>query len=67
MARNWIFHHQGVVNFENPKAPPVSWHHLTYGQADRGKLAVGGDLGFAEMVILIFELSDELDRLDCPA
>jgi hypothetical protein len=66
MIRNWISHHQGHVNFESPKAPPVTWHHLTYGQSDKGKRVIGGDMGFAEMIILMFELSDELDRLGCP-
>ena len=37
MVRHWISHHHGHVNFESKNAPPVSWHHLAYGQGDKGK------------------------------
>jgi hypothetical protein len=51
------------VNFESPKARPVTWHQLTYGQGNKGKRVIGGDMGFAEMIILMFELSAVLPAL----
>ena len=41
VIRNFILHHNGRVHFDNPNAPPVTWHHLTYSPADEGKQAVG--------------------------
>ncbi len=58
--------HGGNLNITNPDAPPVSWHRLSYGPGDDGREVVGGDLSFADMIILMIEMSDELDRLGCP-
>src|SRR5579863_1747923 len=65
-VRNWISHHQGCVHFDNCQAGPVNWHHLSYSPADKGRQVVGRDLQFGDMIILLFELADELDRLGCP-
>lgn len=65
-VRNWISHHQGCVHFKNPQAGAVKWHHLSYSPADKGRLVVGRDLQFGDMIILLFELADELERLGCP-
>jgi hypothetical protein len=67
MIRNWISHHRGCVHFMNSERPPISWHHLTYGPDDEGKAVVGGDLELGDMIVLLFELAEELDRLGCPA
>ncbi|MEI6986864.1 MAG: hypothetical protein WCK65_12115 [Rhodospirillaceae bacterium] len=45
------------------------WHHLTYSDANIDHPVfgiVGADLAFADLVILMFEFSHELDRLSCP-
>lgn len=66
VVRNAVIHHQGRVQFDNPNAGPVRWYQLTYSPAENGRQAVGGDLGLADMLILMFEIADELDRLGCP-
>jgi hypothetical protein len=66
MVRNWISHHHGKVHFENPSYPGVEWHHLKYVPSDEGKLVIGSDLQLGDMIVLMFEISDELNRLDCP-
>lgn len=42
----------------------VFWYHLTYDESQNGKRIVGGDLNLADMLVLLFELSDDLDRLE---
>ena len=64
--RNFISHRSGCVDFENMKAPPVTWHHLTYSPADMGKQVIGSDFDLADLIVLLFEVSDELDSLGCP-
>jgi hypothetical protein len=66
MVRNFISHHAGHVHFDNPNAPSVTWHHLRYSPADEGKLVIGTEIQLAELIILLFELGDELDKLSCP-
>ena len=44
----------------------VSWYGLSYGPAQNKKIAIGTDLAFADILILMLEMSDELDRLGCP-
>lgn len=65
-VRNFISHHAGHVHFDNPNAPSVTWHHLTYMPADEGKQVIGSDIDLGDLIVLLFELSDELDRLGCP-
>lgn len=45
---------------QNPR--PVLWHHLNYNQALNGRQIVGYDLSVGDMLVLLFELGDELDR-----
>jgi hypothetical protein len=66
VMRNSVVHHGGRVQFDNPNAGPVQWYHLAYSPAENGRQAVGGDLGLADILILMFEIADELDRLGCP-
>lgn len=66
VIRNFISHHAGHVHFDNANAAPVTWHHLSYSPADEGKQVIGTDLALGDMIVLLFELSDELDRLGCP-
>jgi hypothetical protein len=69
VIRNAILHNEGRIKFDNIGAGPVNWHHLSYSPDQNGHLAVsneGGDLASADILILMFEMSDELDRLGCP-
>lgn len=65
--RNFIVHHDGKVNFDNPNATPVTWHHLTFSPSDNGKQAVGHDyISVGDMIVLLVEFGDELDKAACP-
>ena len=64
VVRNAVAH-GGSIKI-NPNATPVTWHHLSYGPAENGKQIIGTDLIFGDLMILMFELSDELDRRGCP-
>jgi hypothetical protein len=68
LIRNFISHHRGHIHFDNKNAPPVSWHHVVYSPKDEGKLAVGHGADFlpADIIILLVEFSQELDRVGCP-
>jgi hypothetical protein len=61
--------HGGRIWMTDKKAKPVHWHHLHYDVADHGKVAYGNatDLWVADVILLMFDMSAELDRLGCPA
>jgi hypothetical protein len=65
VVRN-AFSHGGVINIDNPKTPDMSWHNLTYGPAQNKRQIIGMDLPFADIIILIVEMRDDLDRRGCP-
>lgn len=58
--------HGGIIAFDNDKLPPVKWYILEYGFADNGRKVINNDLSIADLVILMFEMSDTLDKLNCP-
>jgi hypothetical protein len=58
--------HGGSVLITGKRSRPVHWHQLTYSEADNGRVLIGGDFAMADVVILVFEASDELDKLGCP-
>jgi hypothetical protein len=64
VIRNAISH-GGAVKMV-PRATPVKWHHVAYGHAQNKKKIIGTDLIFGDFMILMFELSNELDRRGCP-
>jgi hypothetical protein len=64
--RNFVSHHSGQVHFENPNAGPVSWHHLSYSPSDEGRSVLSADIEIGDLIVLLFELSDELDKAGCP-
>jgi hypothetical protein len=66
MVRNFISHHSGHVHFDNPNAPTVAWHHLSYSPTDEGKRVIGAEMQLAELIILLFEMGDQLDQMGCP-
>ncbi|WP_172125388.1 hypothetical protein [Devosia sp. 919] len=63
--RNFIAH-SGRVYFDRPTALPVGWHHLQFSYADQGREVIGTEIQYPEMVILMVEMADELDRLGAP-
>jgi hypothetical protein len=50
------FAHGGAVNFDNPKAAPVSWKTLTYSPADNGRVITFVDITPVETILLLEEL-----------
>jgi hypothetical protein len=64
--RNAVAHHAGKLNFMNPSFPAVTWHGLRYSPGDSGRQIIGTDLGLGDLVVLMFEMSSELDRAGCP-
>lgn len=54
--------HGGHLHMAGIKPHPVSWHHLKYHQTLNGRQIVGADLSVGDMLVLLFELGDELDR-----
>jgi hypothetical protein len=64
VVRNAASHN--AVGFSDQKLKPVTWYSLTYGQAQDGRAIFGTDLSFADVLILMFEMSDFLDREGYP-
>ena len=60
--RNFISHSSGKVHFDYKNDPAVSWHHLRYSVKDEGRQVIGGDIDIAELIILLVEFGDALDR-----
>lgn len=58
--------HSGTLDWRNPKAKSISWHHITYSAADKGRRIVGGDLILGDLLLLMLEMDRALDRLGCP-
>jgi hypothetical protein len=58
--------HGGLYNYNDAKRPPVIWHNLAYTSADVGRHVFGQDLSGADILVLLFEAADELDRLGAP-
>lgn len=65
--RNGIVHHGANLHFENSKYPIVSWHAFSYSPADNEKPIFGKHFSPADLFMLLFDLSDELDALGAPA
>jgi hypothetical protein len=60
--------HGGLIDID-PRDDPSPWYGLTYSSADNGHRPMGGlnpDLGAGDILILIFEMNDALDELNCP-
>ena len=58
--------HGGALNIDNPNAPSFDWYGLRYGPTESGKKIIGTDLSFADLLILMIEMSDYLDSRGCP-
>jgi hypothetical protein len=64
VVRNAAAH--GKIDFRDPDGPEVSWRDLTYGYKDRGRVIIGTDLSIGEMLALMFETNEALDKLSAP-
>jgi hypothetical protein len=66
LVRNSI--HGGKISYGNEKNPaPVTWCGLTYTKAaDEGRQLIGGDMTVGDLVVMLFEMDDELNNLGCP-
>jgi hypothetical protein len=58
--------HGGAIYFINPKAAPVKWYDLEYGPTDNGKPVLFNDMAMGDFIALLFEMSNELDKLGAP-
>jgi len=60
--------HGGALHMTDKKQQPVSWHHLRYSVSDHGKRVYGPgcDLYLSDLLLLMFEMSDELNKAGCP-
>ena len=65
VVRNAISH-DGKVFFQTDNPAPSQWYQLSYSYADHGKKIIGEELEFGDLLLLMFELSDELDKRNCP-
>lgn len=66
--RDAAAHDGGKFNMSDESRDPVVWHHLSFDHTQaRAQTKVIGDVLVAgDILLLLFELSDELDRLGAP-
>jgi hypothetical protein len=64
-VRNAITHNAGRISFQRANASPVCWYSLSYSPSDNGRLILGPALGFGDLLVLMFEMADELDQRGC--
>ena len=58
--------HYGRLTIKNPKSLPMTWRGLTYQATDNGRQVIGGDLTAADLIILMNDVSVEMDRIGAP-
>ena len=44
----------------------MKWYNLQYGPADNGKPVLFNDMALGDFIALLFEMSNELDKLGAP-
>jgi hypothetical protein len=64
VVRNALVH-GGTINIDSDKAPSVSWRGITYGLGSKGRL-IKPDLNYGDLMVLLFELDEELNQLGAP-
>jgi hypothetical protein len=64
VVRNALVH-GGTINIDSPTAPTVSWRGVTYDRAQKGR-HIKPDLNYGDLIILLFELDEELNNLGAP-
>ncbi len=55
--------HDGCILIRGERAVGAKWHHLAYEKADNGTRLIGTSLHAGDLLILLVEASQELDRL----
>jgi hypothetical protein len=68
VVRNAIVHNRGKLHWDdpNPTKLPISWYGLTYSHSTNKRLIIGPDLNVADLVILLLEMNEALNRVECP-
>ena len=61
VIRNSISH-PGCLHFESQSHAPVRWKGLTYDPKMNGQKVIGEDISLGDLILLMLEMSDELDR-----
>jgi hypothetical protein len=64
IVRNAAAHN--AVSINDQKFVPVNWYGLSYGPAQHGRPIFDSDMGLADIVILMIEMNDSLDKLGAP-
>jgi hypothetical protein len=64
--RNAATHHAGKFNMHDETRPSVVWNDLSYNHRNHGQQILGKDLSVADILILLFEMSDDLDARGAP-
>jgi hypothetical protein len=64
VVRNALVH-GGKINIDSPTAPSVEWRGIKYGPGSKGKL-IKPDLNYGDLMVLLFELNEELNQLGAP-
>lgn len=63
VIRNAIAH-GGSLAIDSPNAPVARWQSLVYGHEQNGRAIFGTDIAVGDLLILMFELSKQLDEFD---
>lgn len=58
--------HGYKLRIDSKTAPAVTWHGVSYHNRQNGHDVIGGDFVFGDILVLMVEISEELDRLGCP-
>ncbi len=58
--------HGGTINIQSATAPTVRWYTLSYDHSSYGRSIFGTDLSCADLILLMFEMCGELDKLGAP-
>jgi hypothetical protein len=66
LLRNGIAHHAGHINFTNQNYPTVTWHSFSYSPTNKGKPILGSHFSVADLLMFLFDLSDEFDAIGAP-
>ncbi len=64
IIRNAAAH--GKISISDPMAITAEWRGFSYGPADDGKNVIGTEIRMGEILGLMFETNEELDRISAP-
>lgn len=68
LIRNAVSHGGKLYMTHDPRRD-AEWHHLKFGYSDNGTQVIGpgGVLSPADLLFLMIDASDELDKIGCPS